>query len=314
MSDNPPILWLLTDNKPGHRNQLRGLAGRLRALTGARPYWLSASEYSVSGWRALLGAAPRLPGELPAPNVILGAGSGSHRLLLALRRKAPTVVLMKPSFPRRWVSAVILPEHDGINEDRRTLTTRGPINTITPLARVTEKPQGLILVGGPSKHCDWDEVALLTQIRSLITDYPGWSWTLSGSRRTPPTMQSALAKLQGPRVTAQDPSRTHEDWLAHQLAASRAVFVSPDSAAMVWEAITSGVPTGLLELPARGKSRVTRGIEQAIAAGLATPWLQRAELMNSTRTSRPALWEADRAARWLQHTLPHALPQRGQSQ
>ena len=30
-----PVVWLLTDNKPGHRNQLKGLGNRLRVLAGA---------------------------------------------------------------------------------------------------------------------------------------------------------------------------------------------------------------------------------------------------------------------------------------
>ena len=81
-----PVIWLITDNKPGHRNQLRGLAGRLRALTGAKLYWLNAADYTVPLWRALLGLAPTLDKALPQPDLIVAAGSGTHRLLLALRR------------------------------------------------------------------------------------------------------------------------------------------------------------------------------------------------------------------------------------
>ena len=41
-----PVVWLLTDNKPGHRNQLRGLAERLQARAGAHGVWINASEYA----------------------------------------------------------------------------------------------------------------------------------------------------------------------------------------------------------------------------------------------------------------------------
>lgn len=47
-----PVVWLLTDNKPGHKNQLKGLGNRLRVLTGAALYWISAEEYPVPLWRA----------------------------------------------------------------------------------------------------------------------------------------------------------------------------------------------------------------------------------------------------------------------
>src|SRR5690554_7665681 len=113
-----PVIWLITDNKPGHRNQLRGLAGRLRALTGAKLYWLNAADYPVPLWRALLGLAPTTDKALPQPDLIVAAGSGTHRLLLALRRfhQARTLVLMKPAFPLNWVDGAIIPAHDRSEE------------------------------------------------------------------------------------------------------------------------------------------------------------------------------------------------------
>ncbi|WP_339801689.1 ELM1/GtrOC1 family putative glycosyltransferase [uncultured Marinobacter sp.] len=312
MAEHTPVIWLLTDNKPGHRNQLRGLAGRLKARTGASAYWLSADEHPVALWRALLGSAPHLPETLPHPDLIIAAGSSSHRLLLALRRTAATVVLMKPGFPRSWVSACLIPGHDKVRPGPRTLITEGVINNITPLARITEKRQGLILVGGPSRHFHWDEQALTDQLKELIRQHPDWQWTISGSRRTPETMRTTLARMASPQVRIQDPDRTHEDWLAHQLAASRAVWVTPDSASMVGEAITSGVPTGLFELPPVTGSRVTAGVIRLQSDGYAFSWSERQRLMSETSpqiaaSQRPPLWEADRAARWLTETLPRAF-------
>src|SRR5690554_6989056 len=96
-----PVIWLITDNKPGHKNQLKGLGNRLRVLTGAAVYWVNAEDYSVPLWRAVLGLAPVMDTALPPPALIVAAGTGTHRLLLALRRyrKARTVILMKPAFP-----------------------------------------------------------------------------------------------------------------------------------------------------------------------------------------------------------------------
>src|SRR5690606_36426935 len=115
-----PVIWLITDNKPGHRNQLRGLSNRLRVLTGASQYWVNASEYSVPIWRALLGIAPAMDAALPRPDLIIAAGTGTHRLLLALRRlgKVKTLVLMKPAFPLGWIDGAIIPAHDGVKPGR----------------------------------------------------------------------------------------------------------------------------------------------------------------------------------------------------
>lgn len=129
-----PVVWLLTDNKPGHRNQLKGLGNRLRVKAGASLYWVNAQEVGVPLWRALLAIPPRMSKALPHPDLIIAAGTGTHRLLLSLRRlrHTKTLVIMKPAFPRTWVDGAIIPAHDGVTENQQTLVTEGVINTVTP--------------------------------------------------------------------------------------------------------------------------------------------------------------------------------------
>ncbi|NMT65287.1 mitochondrial fission ELM1 family protein [Marinobacter orientalis] len=301
-SDSPtPVVWLLTDKKPGHRNQLKGLGNRLRVLAGATVSEIDATEVPVPLWRAVLGISPAMDETLRAPDLIIASGSGTHRLLLSLRRrrKAKTVVLMKPGFPVGWVDAAIVPEHDGIAPSRHIFTTEGAINAITPLARITDKPEGLILIGGPSPHFDWDDDVVLKQVSQLMGQYPKWRWTISGSRRTPAPLLEKLQQLAGPKVTVVDPERTHASWLSHQLAASRAAWVTPDSTSMVCEAATSGVPTGLFELAPRHNSRVARGVASLMQKGYVAHWSDHASVMAGKLPQSHHLWEADRAARWL---------------
>ncbi|MBD3640095.1 MAG: mitochondrial fission ELM1 family protein [Marinobacter sp.] len=296
-----PVVWLVTDGKPGHRNQLRGLGSRLRAHTGAYLYWLDSTDYQVPLWRALLGAAPTVPNDLPPPDLIAAAGTGTHRLLLALRRqgKASTLVIMKPAFPLSWVDGAIIPAHDEVNASSKVLITEGVINTLTPLAKLTDNREALILVGGPSPHFDWDDDAILAQINDLIACYPDWRWTISDSRRTPPAMRERLADLARPRITVVSWEATHENWLRHQLSASRAVWTTPDSMSMVCEAATSGVPTGLLDLPARPGSRVAKGISRLAEAGFVAHWSDHRSVMARQTVASRQLWEADRAAKWV---------------
>lgn len=296
-----PVIWLITDNKPGHKNQLKGLSNRLRVLTGASQYWIDAADYSVPMWRALLGVAPAMDATLPRPDLIIAAGTGTHRLLLALRRyrKAKTLVLMKPAFPLGWVDGAVIPAHDGVKPGRRILLTEGVINAVSPLARLTSKPEALILLGGPSEHFDWNDDTVLSQISDLIARYPQWRWTISDSRRTPATTNDRLAELQGLKVSVVQHNRTHEDWLNHQLAASRAAWVTPDSISMVCEAATSGVPTGLLDLPARSGSRVATGVQRLAERGLIAHRSDHAAVMAEQSDRHERLWEADRAARWV---------------
>lgn len=301
MASDAPTVWLLTDNKPGHRNQLKGLGNRLRVNAGAATHWIDAPALNVSLWRAVTGLPPAMPPGLPAPNLIIAAGTATHRLLLALRRKpgAKTVVLMKPAFPLSWVNAAIVPEHDRLPAGKRTLLTEGCINSVTPLARITDKPEALILVGGPSPHFRWDDDVVFDQISYLIATYPSWRWTISGSRRTPETLSKRLQSLDGLKVTVADPQRTHADWLPHQLAASRAVWITPDSLSMVSEAATSGVPAGLLQLTPNSGSRVADGVNRMVERGHVARWSDHAAVMGGAPQDHHRLWEADRAAKWL---------------
>jgi hypothetical protein len=300
-----PVVWLLTDNKPGHRNQLKGLGNRLRVLAGASTYWVDASAVKVPLWRALLAVPPRTEASLPRPDLVIAAGSGTHRLLLALRklRGTRTLVLMKPGFPLSLVSGAVIPAHDHVQPNSRIFITEGVVNTITPLARITEKHEALILIGGPSSHFDWEDDVIFDQLSHLISQYPDWNWTISSSRRTPQALLSRLDEIAGLRITVVHPSQTHEDWLSHRLAASRAVWVTPDSMSMVCEAATSGVPTGLFELPARSGSRVAEGVDRLVQGGYVARWQDHALVMADIHGSSPHLWEADRAARWVLSTL-----------
>lgn len=320
-----PIVWLITDNKPGHRNQLKGLANRLRALADARVHWIDAAVHHVPLWRALLARSPELDPSLPSPDLIVAAGTGTHRLLLSLRhhRKARTLILMKPGFPLALVDGAIIPAHDEVAESAKVCVTEGAINAVSPMAKVTDKNDALVLVGGPSHHFKWQEETLLDQIGDLIARYPGWHWTLADSRRTPNSMARALAGLQVSALTRSPPRGhenpgaevrfvshhdTYEGWLSHQLAASRAVWVTPDSMSMVCEAATSGVPTGLLDIEEHTGSRVSRGVARLCQLGYVARWPEHAAVMGQTPRQAPRLWEADRAARWVLSQLIGVQP------
>lgn len=296
-----PVVWLLTDNKPGHRNQLKGLGNRLRVLAGVSLHWVDTESLKVPLWRALLAKAPAMDNTLPRPDLVVGAGTGTHRLLLSLRRfrKAKALVIMKPAFPLSLVDGAIIPAHDGVRQSNKVLETQGVINTMTPLARITDKPEALILLGGPSPHYQWDNDVIMGQINHLIGHYPQWRWTISGSRRTPDDLLARLNKLVSLKVTVVNPETTHADWLSHTLAASRAAWVTPDSMSMVCESATSGVPTGLFQLSEQPGSRVARGVHHLISEGRIGCWDDHVAVMAGKTEHTPALWEADRAARWV---------------
>ena len=101
-----------------------------------------------------------------------------------------------------------------------------------------------------------------------------------------------------PNLSVVPHTATSPDWLPEQLARSGTVWVTPDSASMVFEALSAGADVGVFDLPVNPKSRVGRAI---------------AHLADAQRITRFANWcahgtlhpnlhplaEADRCATWI---------------
>jgi mitochondrial fission protein ELM1 len=289
------VVWVVSDGKPGHLNQSLGLA---EALARATPTSIHVHP-ALPAWRAwLAGMLNRVPGrELPNPDLIVGAGHATHASMLAARRArgGRTVVLMKPSLPRRWFDLCILPEHDGVAADASTLISQGALNRIRP-ATARDSNQGLLLIGGTSSHFEWDSDAIQVQIRSILARSPDTHWTLTTSRRTPDDFLAQLAPH--PRLTVVPHTATSPDWLPEQFARCGTVWVTPDSASMVFEALTAGADVGVFDLPVNPTSRVGRAIAQLADAQRVTrftTWCAHGKLHPNLHP----LAEADRCAGWI---------------
>jgi len=292
---HPLTVWIVSDGKPGHVNQSLGLAESLARATPVEIHTLPV----LPAWRAWLALLlQRFPGNaLPAPDLIVGAGHATHLTLLATRRArgGRTVVLMKPSLPRRWFDLCILPRHDGVAADAHTLLTEGALNRIQPSA-ARDASQGLVLIGGTSPHFEWDSDAIHVQIKSILARTPETQWTLTTSRRTPAEFLALLPQY--PNLTVIPHTATSPDWLPAQLARCGTVWVTPDSASMVFEALTAGAEVGVFDLPVNPKSRVGRAIAQLADDRRITrfvAWCAHGTLHPNLRP----LAEADRCANWM---------------
>ena len=294
----PLVVWIVIDNKPGHVNQSLGLAGALARATTTEIHTLPA----LPAWRAwlalLLKRAP--DNALPAPDLIIGAGHATHLTLLAARRACGgrSVVMMKPSLPRHWFDLCIVPQHDGVAAEAHTLVTEGALNRIR--ASNTLNPnQGLILIGGVSPHFAWDSDAVQVQIRSILVRTPEVHWTLTTSRRTPTDFLAQLPAAANLDIVTH--TVTSPDWLPGQLTQCGTVWVTPDSASMVYEALTAGADVGVFDLPVNPKSRVGRAIAKLADVQRITRfmnWCAHDKLHPNTQP----LAEADRCADWIVET------------
>ena len=297
----PLVVWIISDGKPGHVNQSLGLAEALARATPTEIHRLPALP-AWRAWRALL-LKRFSANNLPAPHLIIGAGHATHLTLLAARRAlgGRAVVLMKPSLPRRWFDLCILPQHDGVAADAHMLITEGALNRIQP-STTHDVHQGLMLIGGASRHFAWDSDAIQLQIKSILARTPDMRWTLTTSRRTPADFLESLP--QHPSLTLVPHTATAPDWLPTQLAGCSTVWVTPDSASMVFEALTAGADVGVFDLPVNPKSRVGQAIAQLADTQRITrfaDWCARGTLHPNLQP----LAEAERCAQWILQWLKH---------
>ncbi|MBW8328798.1 MAG: mitochondrial fission ELM1 family protein [Thiobacillus sp.] len=289
------VVAVVSDGKPGHVNQSLGLAEALARATPTAIHRLPA----LPAWRAwlalLLKHAP--DNTLAKPDLIIGAGHATHPTLLAMKRArgGRTVVLMKPSLPRRWFDLCILPRHDGIAADAHTLVSEGALNRIRP-ATARDARHGLLLIGGTSSHFEWDSDAIQVQIKSVLARTPDTHWTLTTSRRTPAEFLAQLPPC--PNLHVVPHTATSPDWLPERLAQSGTVWVTPDSASMVFEALTAGADVGVFDLPVNPRSRVGQAIAHLADAQHITRFVNWCAHGTLHPNLHP-LAEADRCAIWI---------------
>jgi mitochondrial fission protein ELM1 len=60
--------------------------------------------------------------------------------------------------------------------------------------------EGLLLIGGPSKHHGWNTAGLVDQVEQVLAADRQVRWVLTTSRRTPEDCEAALVALSEPNL------------------------------------------------------------------------------------------------------------------
>lgn len=298
LEPRPLVIWRFTDGKPGHENQSAGLVQALRALRPVEAHDIVAPNGLAAAGAGLVWWFP-WGDTLPDPDLLLGAGHATHVPLLAARRArgGRAVVLMQPSLPCAWFDLCAIPLHDAPRPAENVFITQGVLNRIRP--GVAKDPrQGMILIGGPSKHHRWSEREVIEQIAQIqARSAPQQRWRLTTSRRTPAEFIAAVNKIADPACIEVVPfERTDAEWLPAQLAWAGNVWVTADSVSMIYEALTAGAAVGLIEVPSDSDDRIASGIQSLVDTGLVTSfshWRAGAELC----APKQPFSEASRVAR-----------------
>lgn len=298
--DRPVVLWRFKDGARGHENQTLGLIRALSSLVCLEVHDVAVSIGSPRPLRRLHDVRHVLA-HLPDkdPDLMVGAGHRTHlaMVLAARARGGRTVVLMKPSLPLRWFDLCLVPRHDRLRPRPNLLLTRGALNAAYP-AGDGKADRGLVLVGGPSKHFGWDDERLIESIGAIAEHSPAMQWTVATSPRTPPQTLAKLSAMALPNGIVVGWEAVAADWLMQRLAGSHTVWVTRDSANMVYEALTAGAATGLLPVPERRRSRISAAMDRLCDEGLVTGY---GDWCRGRPLAKPAqpLNEAARCARWI---------------
>ncbi|WP_237067566.1 ELM1/GtrOC1 family putative glycosyltransferase [Microbulbifer guangxiensis] len=250
-------VWRFLDGNRAHEKQTAALVSGLR--TCGREVECHDIPATRPG-KLLLRGLDRQLDALPQPDFILGAGHRSHWSVLFARRYygGRSVVVMRPSLPLHWFDFAIIPEHDRPPPLESVILSQGALTE--PLPRGQRRPgKGLILLGGPSKHFNWDASAVHGSLQRLLSE--PLDWTLSDSRRTP---AGSLEGLPAGSATICDWRECPPGWLAGQLAESEQVWVTGDSVSMIFEALQSEARVGVITLPSRRRANKVRAAVQRL--------------------------------------------------
>jgi uncharacterized protein len=291
----PLEVWRFRDGKAGHERQTAGLLAALGALRSLRVQEIAVSSLRAPWWHWLRGSWP-FPTLNESPALLVGAGRACQWPLLAARRHfgGRTIYCMKPALPARCFDLCLIPAHDGAERSTHVEPTCGVLNDVQPHSGARQA-HTLLLIGGPSRHHQWDEPALLKQVASIIFGSPTRDFIIADSRRTPASTRTALATFVQPGVVYQSSTTSPADWLPRALSSAHAAWVTADSVSMIFEALTAGLGVGLLEVPARKVDRIAALAASLIKQRQVTSfkgWLQGQPL----RAATPPLAEAARCA------------------
>ncbi len=201
------------------------------------------------------------------PDLLLGAGRAVQWAMLRTRWHlgGKAVVLMKPSLPLFLFDLILLPEHDRAPNRPNILSTTGMLSPV--VAGQKDPAKGVILLGGVNKHFHWDDDEVAQKVVALCASMPQVRWQVSDSPRTPETLKAKL-------VLPENASLLHwrdtpDGWLSNELATSNFVWVSADSASMLYEAMSHGGRVGVIELPPyKEKNKLLRGLNLLLDKGL----------------------------------------------
>ena len=206
---------------------------------------------------------------LPKPDFIVCAGHKTHipMILLKFIYGGKSIVIMKPSLPCGWFDLCIIPKHDNFMGKGLIYRTKGALASTNSLLKKNQK-KGLILIGGISKHYEWDSKKLIYQVEELLKKNISINFVLSVSRRTPSDFIKKINGLEFDNLKIHSIKKQNDSWLENQMNKTKYAWISEDSISMIYESLTAGQIVGVLNMSGKKNSRIVNEVAELKKEGL----------------------------------------------
>ncbi len=267
----PPVTWLLLDDKASHRSQISGVAEWLgwpwaaREIRFNRFAALANAPFGARLWHLTPDARKAIVP--PWPGLVIAAGRRSAPVALAIKKRSPgtkLVQLMWPDVAPARFSIIAVPEHDTVSYHApNLLRTFGAPHPLSPArlnreaARFMPKVERLprpyiaVLIGGSSKAMQYapEDFKALAAYASAEAERLGGSLLLTSSPRTGEQAEGLMKSiLTVPHIFHRFRAEGENPY-AGFLGLASAVIVTGDSISMCSEATAAERPLYIFTPP-----------------------------------------------------------------
>jgi mitochondrial fission protein ELM1 len=259
-SSDRPVIWVLTDDRPGNVAQALGVAEALGDPFLEKPIRYTAFGTLHNGLRAASRRGLQLWSrkaieQYPMPNLVIAAGRRTAPLARWFKRRFASrlVQLMDPGWPGRGdFDLIAAPSHDGLAAAGNVIQTLGSCHRASPQRLAAEaaiwrprlpdlpRPWNLLAIGGKAAGTPFGD-AEIAQLAAEVGTFPG-SLLIVTSRRTGPVAEQSL-RTKLPQAGLFHPwSEQGDNPYFGLLALADRIIVTGDSMSMCSEACASGGP------------------------------------------------------------------------
>ena len=192
------------------------------------------------------------------PIVLIGAGHGVYPKIISSKKfiketldlDSISIAIMCPSRNVATFDLICAPEHDFIKRKvpKNVITYQGAL--ASPSFIAPDDKKAIIAIGGKSKHYKFDEKVVLMQLQYVLNIHPNHDFKIFNSRRTPRSLNTQIEEELKNFNNARFININHPNDVSFDasLSESSLKFVTPDSANLVFESLSTQGKTYLIQI------------------------------------------------------------------